>query len=104
MRTSIKLIIVAFLALCIGIGYATPLLLKPTSVTSVILYPNVPGGPKSDFSVDVVYANFNPVNFQYTRTDYNQAGTPSSVTYPAINVSYSIVLNVTNLSNKPASV
>ncbi len=80
MKTSLKLIIVAALALSIGVAYASPLLIAP----NVQPYPRVPEGPKAEFSVNVVYANFNSVD---------QAG-----------INYNVVLNITNLSNQPAKI
>jgi hypothetical protein len=105
MRTSIKLTLVAFLALGIGVAYASPMLIAPINVKP---YPRVPEGPKADFSVNVVYAKFNPVDYQYNTTEYPNAteydlGNPSNVTYPATDINYQVVLNVTNLSDKPAT-
>ncbi len=101
MEFKFKLIAVAALALLVGTVFAAPLLIAPTNVQP---FPQVPEGPKADFSVNVVYANFTPVNWQYTRTDYDFSGNPSVDTYQAINITYNVVLNVTNLSNQPATV
>ena len=101
MRTSVKLIIVAFLALCIGVAYASPMLLTPINVQP---YPRVPEGPKAQFNVDVVYANFNTTDFQYTSPFYNQDGSINHTeTNPATNITYSVVLNITNPSDQPAT-
>ena len=65
----------------------------------------MPEGPKADFGVNVVYADFNPVSWQYQSTDINSAGVSSpGTTYQAINITYNVVLYVTNLSNQPATV
>ncbi len=101
MRTSAKLIIVAFLALGIGVAYASPLLITPINVKP---FPRVSEGPKAEFSVNVVYANFNPVDFQYTITEWDWEGKPSNKTYSATNLTYNVVLNVTNLSDQPATI
>ena len=101
MKTSIKLIIVAFMALGIGLAYASPMFMIPINVQP---FPQVPEGPKADFTVNVVYANFNTVNFQNTEAFNNQDGSINHTeTYPATNVSYDVVLNVTNPSNHPAT-
>jgi hypothetical protein len=96
-----KLIVIAALALMAGTVFAAPLLIAPTNVQP---FPQVPEGPKADFSVNVVYANFNSVDWNYTRTNYDFSGNPSLATYPAINITYNVVLNITNLSNQPATV
>ena len=101
MEIKFKLIAVAALALLVGTVFAAPLLIAPNNVQP---FPPVPQGPKADFSVNVVYASFNPVNWNYTRTDYDFSGNPSVDTYQAINITYNVVLNVTNLSNQPATV
>ncbi len=101
MRTSVKLIVVAFLALGIGMAYASPLLVTPINVQP---YPTVPEGPKAEFSVNAVYAKFNSVDYQYNTTEYDLEGNPSNVTYPATDINYQVVLNVTNLSDKSATI
>ena len=96
----------------VGTVFAAPLLIAPTNVQP---FPQVPEGPKADFSVNVVYADFNPVTWQYQSpniTGWQEQGpdintveisSPGS-TYQAINITYNVVLNVTNLSNQPATV
>jgi hypothetical protein len=102
MEFKFKLIAVAALALMVGTVFAAPLLIAPTNVQP---FPQVPEGPKADFSVNVVYADFNPVTWQYQSPDINSAGISSpGPTYQAINITYNVVLNVTNLSNQPATV
>ena len=99
MRTSLKLTVVALLALSIGLAYASPMLIAQMNIQP---FPQVPQGPKADFDVNVVYANFNPVNWQYNRTDYDLSGNPYNATYQATNVTYAVVLNITNTSDQPA--
>ncbi len=101
MKTSMKLVLVAFLALGIGVAYASPMLISPINVKP---FPRVPEGPKAEFSVSVVYASFNPVDFQYTTTEWDWKGNRSNKTYEATNVTYTIILNVTNLSDQPATI
>jgi hypothetical protein len=102
MEFKFKLVAVAALALMVGSVFAAPLLIAPTNVQP---FPQVMEGPKADLSVNVVYADFNPVTWQYQSTDYNSAGVASpGPTYEAVNITYNVVLNVTNLSNQPATV
>jgi hypothetical protein len=101
MKFAVKLALIAVLATMTGIAFASPLLYTSLDIKP---FPRVPEGPKADFSVNVVYASFNPVDWQYTTTVWDEAGTPSNKTYPATNVTYNVVLNVTNLSDQPATV
>ncbi len=101
MKKSLTLFIVAALALGIGFAYATPMLIVPMDVE---FYPRVPVGPKADFTVDVVYANFDTAKFQFDSPVYNEEGQLNHTeTYPAINVTYNVVLNVTNTAYTPAT-
>jgi len=101
MKFAAKLALIAVLATMTGIAFASPLLYTSLDIKP---FPRVPEGPKADFSVNVVYASFNPVDWQYTTTVWDEAGTPSNKTYPATNVTYNVVLNVTNLSDQPATI
>jgi hypothetical protein len=101
MRPSLKLSFIALLALGLGVAYASPMLVTPMNVQP---FPRVPEGPKADFSVDIVYASFNPVEWQYTATEYDETGSSITKTYAATNVTYNVVLNVTNLSDQPATI
>lgn len=101
MKFAVKLALIAVLATTVGIAFASPLLYTSLDIKP---FPRIPEGPKADFSVNVVYASFNPVDWQYTTTEYDWSGVPTTKTYPATNVSYNVVLNVTNLSDQPATV
>jgi hypothetical protein len=88
-----KLTVVAVLALTAGIAFASPLLILQPYIKP---FPKVPEGPKADFSVDIVYASFsvrgNPNNQSLGAETYE-----SSITY-------TVVLNVTNLSGIEAKI
>jgi hypothetical protein len=101
MKKEISLILIAILALGVGIGYAAPMLIVPVDIQ---LYPHVPEGPKADFSVDIVYADFNTADYMYTEPMYNpDLSVNHTVTYPETNVSYCVVLNITNKADTPAT-
>lgn len=100
MKKELSLVLIAILALGVGIGYAAPMLIVPNAQ----LYPRVLEGPKAQFSVDVVYAYFNSTNNQRTSPFYNLDGTLNHTeTYPETNVNYDIVLNITNTADIPAT-
>jgi hypothetical protein len=93
MNFGTKLILVAVLALSTGIAFAFPLVIFPLNVKS---FPNEPQGPKAHFSVEVVYANFNVLE---------NIDNQSSNTGPyQSNATYTVVLNVTNLSDIGAKI
>jgi hypothetical protein len=92
MKFGIKLIIIAVLALTVGIAFASPLLYENLVVKP---FPRIPEGPKADFRVDVVYANFSV---------QEHASTKSSGDTSLSIVTYDVVLNVTNLSDLQAIV
>ena len=92
MKFGVKLIIIAVLALTVGVAFASPLLYENLVVKP---FPRIPEGPKADFSVDVVYANFNV---------QEHASAKSSGDIPLSIVTYDVVLNVTNLSDLQAIV
>jgi hypothetical protein len=101
MKPSLKLSIIALLALGLGVAYASPMLLTPMNVQP---FPVVPEGDKADFSVDIVYASFNPIEWQCKVPEYAENESIVYNTYPAVNVTYNVVLNVTNLSDQPATI
>jgi hypothetical protein len=90
MNFGTKLIVVAVLALTAGIAFASPLLILQPYVKP---FPKVPEGPKADFSVSVVYAKFDVASAPENSS--NQSS--STVPYQS-DVTYTVVLNVTNLS------
>jgi hypothetical protein len=92
MKFGVKLTIVAVFALSVGVAFASPLLYENLVVKP---FPRIPEGPKADFSVEVVYANFSV---------QEQASTESSGGIPPSIVTYDVVLNVTNLSDLQAIV
>ncbi len=100
MKKSLSLVLIAILAFGIGIAFAAPMLVVP----NVELYPRVFEGPKALFNVDVVYANFNTTDRQYTSPFYNQQGQLDHYeTNSATEVNYNIVLNITNTADTPAT-
>jgi hypothetical protein len=101
MKIGTKLLVAATLSFLTGIAFASPLLYTNLNIKP---FPRVSEGPKAQFSVDVVYASFNPVGNQYTTTEYGETGAPKNTTYPATSVTYNVVLNVTNLSDQPATI
>jgi len=92
MKFGVKLIIIAVLALSVGVAFASPLLYENLVVRP---FPRIPQGPKADFSVEFVYANFSVQ--EHASTD-SSGGIPLSI------VTYDVVLNVTNLSDLRAIV
>ena len=92
-----KQILVAVLAILAGLALATPLLIS--HVVPVVITVQ---GPKADLSLDPVFASFTvqPVNADMALPDWydrNRDGVPSQI-------SYNVVLNVTNNSNETALV
>jgi hypothetical protein len=101
MKKELSLVLIAVLAFGFGIAYAAPMLIVPVNVQP---YPNVPEGPKAPFSVDIVYANFNTTDYIHTQEFSNPDGSLNHTeTYPWTNVTYNVVLNVTNPSDQPAT-
>jgi hypothetical protein len=79
MEFKLKLVVVAILALLAGTAFAAPML-----VVDVRPFPRIPEGPKANFDIDIVYANFSIIAVNTTETQ----------------VGYTIVANITNLSDK----
>ena len=105
MEYKFKLITVVILALLTGTTFAAPLLIAPLDVKP---YPHVSEGPKADFSIDLLYANFTAAEWAVNKTsarlignfttgNYSYVNVTETVTYT--NVTYSIVANITNLSD-----
>jgi hypothetical protein len=87
MKFGIKLIIIASLALTVGVAFASPLLYENLVVRP---FPRIPQGPKADFGVDIVYANFRVQEPLHGETS-------DALSFPQI--SYDVVLNITNYSD-----
>jgi hypothetical protein len=101
MKKQLSLILIAILALGVGIGYAAPMLIAPVNIQP---YPQVPEGPKAPFSVDIVYADFSTSEGPHTEEFNNQDGSLNHTeTYPWTNVTYNVVVNLTNPSDQPAT-
>ncbi len=122
MEFKYKLITVAVLAVLTGTAFAAPML-----VMDVHPYPRVPEGPKANFNVDMVYADFHVTQGEKTVTntilvppdDDNSSDTNVTSTVPPseftgyngwksvnvtetikeTNVTYTVVANITNLSD-----
>jgi hypothetical protein len=92
-----KKLLVAVLAVLSGLALATPLLISHIAPAVITVE-----GPKADLSLDPVYASFKvqPVKMEIALPDWydkNRDGAP-------FQISYDIVLNVTNNSNETALV
>ncbi len=79
MNFKLKLALVAVLALLSGTAFAAPML-----VVDVHPFPRIPEGPKANFDIDIVYANFSVIKVNATNRE----------------VAYTIVANITNLSDR----
>jgi hypothetical protein len=85
MKFGVKLIVIAVLALSVGVAFASPLLYDKLNIKPWIKHVQ---GPTADFNVDVVYANFTIID-----------GSKPVSTSDGPAISYYVVLNVTNLSD-----
>jgi len=101
MRTRFKLLLAAAVLLCIGVAVASPtFLFQDTGVMDYDAgwfdHPQLGTleGPKADFSVEPVYAQFKIIG------DYSNL----NVTNQRFIIDYKIVLNVTNLSDREAEI
>ncbi len=107
MEYKFKLVSVAVLALLTGTAFASPLLIAPFDVKP---YPRVSEGPKADFTIDVLYANFELTVGERNYTDLvptlsaDGNWTYVNVTRTArhTNVTYLVIANITNLSDLQA--
>lgn len=79
MEFKLKLTLVAVLALLAGTAFAAPML-----VVDIRPFPRIPEGPKANFEIDIVYANFSIIEVNATDRE----------------VAYTVVANITNLSDK----
>ena len=64
MEYKFKLIAIAVLALLTGTAFATPMLITPLDIKP---YPRISEGPKANFNVELLYANFSLVEWNKTR-------------------------------------
>jgi hypothetical protein len=94
MKIATKFLIAAICSLTIGIAFASPLLISELAKP----FPVVPEGPKAEFSVEIVYADFSIQEGILETTETNMAQ-DFTRDYPYINVTYMVVLNVTNLAD-----
>ena len=94
MKTKTKFILLGILSFLVGSAFATPLLV---SELEVVPFWTIPQGAKADLSISVAYANFTLQN-DLPKYDVNVGE------YLEANLDYSIVLNVTNLSDLPTKV
>jgi hypothetical protein len=85
MKIGTNLIFFGLLSMIIGTAFASPLLISELEIGEITPFPEPPKGPKADLSSDLLYANFsiNPNSERETLTD----------------ISYFVVLNVTNNSD-----
>ncbi|MCL2477029.1 hypothetical protein [Candidatus Bathycorpusculum sp.] len=108
MKFGYKIIFVAVLALLSGIAFTAPLLIFPIDIVS---YPHVPQGPKADFSIELVYADFSlnswtqdiPLSqfvVNYTDRSLYLENITQSTKYT--DITYTVVANITNLSDLTA--
>jgi hypothetical protein len=96
MKIGSKFILIGILSLLVGSAFASPLLI---SELEIMPSPRLPEGPKAEFSVNVVYANFSVQdNANITAPDWY----PESETGNLSAVSYFVVLNITNHSDEVA--
>ncbi|MFB3889562.1 MAG: hypothetical protein ACE14S_08725 [Candidatus Bathyarchaeia archaeon] len=97
MKIGIKLLIAAVLSLSVGVAFASPMLVSELSVHP---YPSLPKGPTPEMDASVAYASFTaqPADSSLEVPEwYRGNSTPTTV-------AYSIVLNVTNLSDEYAAI
>jgi hypothetical protein len=97
MKTGTNLILLGILSMLVGTAFASPLLI---SELEIMPGPFLPEGPKAEFSVNVVYANFSVqdnatidrVPFPFSENETENLSV----------VSYFAVLNITNHSDMDA--
>lgn len=103
MEFKYKLIMVAILAILSGTAFAAPMLIVPLDIKP---YPLVDDGPKANFAINILYANFTVSNWERSYTDrvptFDDTGNWTYVnvtkSVPSVNVTYMVVANITNLS------
>jgi hypothetical protein len=91
MRNGSKMIIIGILSLLVGTTFASPLLVSELDPDNIKPYTKPPSNAlTSDMTSEVLYANFSI--------------TPDVENDRRVNLSYFVVLNVTNNSDEPANV
>ena len=100
MKMGAKILIAAIISLSMGVAFASPLLISEIAKP----FPVVPEGPKADISAEIVYANFSIVEGTITETIGADTPFNHTQTYPYTNVTYMVVLNITNLSDLEAKI
>ena len=90
MKIGTNLILIGILSMLIGSAFASPLLISELEIGEINPFPEPPKGPRADISVDLLYANFSikPNSERETLTD----------------ISYFVVLNITNNSDDWAKI
>jgi len=98
MKIGTNLILLGILSMLIGSAFASPLLISELEIRPG---PGLPEGPKAEFSVSVVYANFSVqdnASINVKVPDWY----PESQTGNLSGISYFVVLNITNHSDMDA--
>ena len=85
MKIGANLILLGILSMLIGSAFASPLLISELEIGEIKPFPEPPKGPTADISSDVLYVNFS-IN-------------PNSERETLIDLSYFVVLNITNNSD-----
>jgi hypothetical protein len=105
MQLKLGLLSIAVLALISGTVFAAPMLITPLDIKP---FPHFAEGPKADFDISIVYANFSVAQWEQNQTVKQLVNNPTygNLTYEYVNktfkysnVTYFIVANVTNLSD-----
>ena len=85
MKIGTNLILIGILSMLIGSAFASPLLISELEIGEIKPFPEPPKGPTADISGDVLYANFSIK--------------PNSERETLVDLSYFVVLNITNNSD-----
>ena len=85
-----KFILIGILSLLIGSAFASPLLVSELDLDEIKLFPETPKGPKAEIISEVLFANFSIKS--------------NSEKESLSDLSYFVVLNVTNNSNEAVNV
>lgn len=91
MKQRMTLSVLVILSLAVGVAFGSPMLYNGLRMN----FSELPEGPKANFAVDIVFADF---NVQERNSAVSSGGIPLST------LSYSVVLNVTNNADVGATV